>query len=65
MARRLNELQGDGLSELLRAVDVRSAVYCELVLSAPWGLAVESSNVAKFHLVLEGSCVLTLHAGSR
>jgi AraC-like DNA-binding protein len=63
MARRLNDPRGDGLSELLRAVDVRSAVYCESVLTAPWGFAVESSDVPKFHLVLEGSCILTLDAG--
>jgi AraC-like DNA-binding protein len=32
-------------------------------LLAPWGFEVEDSSVAKFHLVLEGACVLTLDTG--
>jgi AraC-like DNA-binding protein/mannose-6-phosphate isomerase-like protein (cupin superfamily) len=63
MVRQLNEHRNDGLSELLRAIDVRSAVYCVSELTAPWGFRVEGSNVPKFHLVLEGACVLTLHSG--
>jgi AraC-like DNA-binding protein/mannose-6-phosphate isomerase-like protein (cupin superfamily) len=61
MVRQLNaQRDGDGLSELLHAVDVRSAVYCVSELTAPWGFRVEASIVPKFHLVLEGACVLTL-----
>src|SRR5947207_2206124 len=61
--RRLNDHRDDGLSELLRAIDVRSAVYCVSELTAPWGFRVDGSSVPKFHLVLEGACVLTLDAG--
>src|SRR5262249_32355820 len=32
-------------------------------LTAPWGFRVEDSSVPKFHLVLEGACVLTLVTG--
>src|SRR5215813_9214105 len=60
MVRRLNGQLDDGLSELLRGIDVRSAVYCVSELTAPWGFRVEDSSVPKFHLVLEGACVLTL-----
>jgi AraC-like DNA-binding protein/mannose-6-phosphate isomerase-like protein (cupin superfamily) len=60
MVRRLNGLPDDALTELLRAVKVHSTVYCVSELSAPWGFRVEDSSAAKFHLVLEGSCVLTL-----
>jgi AraC-like DNA-binding protein len=35
-------------------------VYCLSELGAPWGFAVEGANVAKFHLVLQGSCWLDL-----
>src|SRR6266542_1901748 len=63
MVRRLNEERDDGISELLRAIDVRSAVYCVSELTAPWGFRVEGSSVPKFHLVLEGACLLSLHAG--
>ncbi len=63
MVRRLNEQRDDGISELLRAIDVRSAVYCVSDLTAPWGFRVEGSSVPKFHLVLEGACVLTLDTG--
>jgi AraC-like DNA-binding protein len=65
MVRRLNGQPDDVLSQLLRAVKVHSTVYCVSELSAPWGLQVEDSSVAKFHLVLEGSCVLTLETGEQ
>ncbi len=64
MVRRLNEQRDDGISELLRAIDVRSAVFCVSDLTAPWGFQVEGSSVPKFHLVLEGACVLTLQSGA-
>src|SRR2546430_16574209 len=63
MVRRLNEQRDGGISELLRAIDVRSAVYCVSDLTAPWGFRVDGSSVPKFHLVLEGACVLTLGKG--
>src|SRR5712691_11347483 len=68
---RLNRHSNDALSELLRAMNVHSSVYCVSDMRAPWGFRVAHSSVAKFHLVLEGSCLLTvgdddgleLHAG--
>jgi AraC-like DNA-binding protein/mannose-6-phosphate isomerase-like protein (cupin superfamily) len=62
---RLNQHPDDAVSELLRAVKVHSTVYCLSDFRAPWGFRVEDSTVAKFHLVLEGSCVLTLDGGER
>ena len=61
--KRLDRESTDSVSELLRAVKVHSSVYCLSDLRAPWGLRVEDSNVAKFHVVLEGSCVLKLDSG--
>jgi AraC-like DNA-binding protein/mannose-6-phosphate isomerase-like protein (cupin superfamily) len=63
--RRLNSTPDDAISGLLRAVNVHSTVYCVSDLSAPWGFQVEDSSAAKFHLVLEGSCVVTLDSGEQ
>jgi len=57
---RLNDHRFDGLSTMLAAVNVRSAVYCLSDFAAPWGFQVENSPVAKFHVVLRGTAVLTL-----
>jgi len=60
---RLNTNRGDGLSELLRQVNVRSVVYCVSDFAAPWGFEVERSPVAKFHVVLHGAASLALGDG--
>ena len=52
--------QDDAISDALRALSVQSSVFCTSELRAPWGFRVESSTVAKFHLVLAGECWLTL-----
>lgn len=50
----------DVLGAVLRDINVRSTVFCRSRLSAPWGFAVESSPVVKFHLVLTGSAWLVI-----
>src|SRR5258708_19525819 len=60
---RLNTDRDDGLSALLREVNVRSAVYCLSDFAAPWGFQVEPSPVAKFHVVLYGAASLPVGAG--
>src|SRR5215831_594201 len=50
----------DGLSAVLRDVNVRSVVYCLSDFTAPWGFRVEHSPVAKFHVLLHGTAVLTV-----
>lgn len=62
---RLNQHPHDPVSELLRDVRVHSSVYCLSDLRAPWGFRVKDSTAAKFHLVLEGSCVLQLDGGEQ
>src|SRR5215468_3866145 len=57
---RLNTAPPDAVSELLAALRVRSTVYCLSELREPWGFEVDGANVAKFHLVLAGSCWLNL-----
>jgi AraC-like DNA-binding protein len=56
--RLLNAARADAITELLTTLTVRSSVYCLSELRAPWGFEVSGANVAKFHLVLEGACVL-------
>ena len=50
----------DGLSSVLRQVQVRSVVYCLSDFAAPWGFSVEHSPVAKFHVLLHGAAALTV-----
>jgi AraC-like DNA-binding protein len=61
---RLNTNSDDGLSVLLREVNVRSVVYCVSDFAAPWGFEVERSPVAKFHVVLHGAASLALGNGN-
>jgi AraC-like DNA-binding protein len=60
---RLNTDRDDGLSVLLREVNVRSVVYCLSDFAAPWGFRVERSPVAKFHVVLHGAASLAVGDG--
>src|SRR5262245_47661241 len=57
---RLNTAPQDTVAELLATLRVRSTVYCLSELREPWGFEVDGANVAKFHLVLSGSCWLNL-----
>jgi AraC-like DNA-binding protein len=52
--------EADAVSELLGALTVRSSIFCISELRAPWGFSVGGSEVAKFHLVLEGSAWLSV-----
>ena len=49
----------DNLSDVLRSFEVRSTIFCLSELRAPWAFRVEGEAVAKFHLVLEGSALLS------
>lgn len=53
----------DPVSDALRAFNVHSVIFCQSELHAPWGFTVDGSPIAKFHLVLEGACQLSLPAG--
>jgi len=49
----------DTVSDVLRSFEVRSTIFCLSELRAPWAFRVEGEPVAKFHLVLEGSALLS------
>src|SRR5919201_1151601 len=48
----------DVVSDLLGTLRVRSTLFCESRLTAPWGFTVTARDAAAFHLLLSGSCVL-------
>lgn len=48
----------DPVSHLLRAVRIRSTVYCRSLMRAPWGFGVESHGNPAFHVVTAGRCWL-------
>ena len=56
----LNDQPRDMVSDVLQSLSVRSVIYCLSELREPWGFGVEGAQVAKFHLVLSGSCWLEL-----
>jgi hypothetical protein len=58
--RALITTDNDAISDAARAVSVQSSLFCSSELRSPWGFAVDGSRVAKFHLVLDGECWLTV-----
>ena len=46
----------DPVTEVLRAVRIRSTVYCRSVLGAPWGFGVTAHGNSAFHVVTTGTC---------
>jgi len=50
----------DVLTDVLRAVRLRSHVYGRFELTAPWGLRFAAGEAPVFHIVSRGSCWLEL-----
>src|SRR5512132_2093359 len=50
----------DDFAEVLKAVNVRSTILCRSHFTAPWGFHVDGSDLAKFHVVLDGAAWLDL-----
>ncbi len=48
----------DALTEVLKSVQLDSIVHCRADLSAPWGVRIDGTNQAVFHVILQGSCWL-------
>jgi AraC family transcriptional regulator, alkane utilization regulator len=53
----------DPVSEVLRALRIRSTVYCRSVLGAPWGFGVTANGNPAFHVVTAGTCWLEVDGG--
>lgn len=54
----------DVLTDVLQTVRVSSLCYGRVELGAPWGVAVERSEAASFHVVLRGNCWLEVEGRS-
>lgn len=50
----------DVLSELLADLRVESSIYCRYEVAEPWALAYPAGQMAGFHLVVEGSCLVAM-----
>jgi AraC-like DNA-binding protein len=48
----------DPVSEVLRAVRIRSTILCRSALAAPWGFGIVGHGKPVFHLITRGSCWL-------
>jgi len=56
----------DVLSDVFRTLRVRSTLYFRTALHAPWGLEVPvEPRVARFHLVIDGACLIDADPGGR
>jgi AraC-like DNA-binding protein len=54
-------LSMDVLSQILDSVEMRGSLYFATEYTAPWALQVDANtNVCRFHVVVEGSCHLTV-----
>jgi AraC-like DNA-binding protein/mannose-6-phosphate isomerase-like protein (cupin superfamily) len=53
-----NPDSSDQISQLLRAIRIRSTVYCRSLMGAPWGFGVEAHGNPAFHVVTSGRCCL-------
>jgi AraC family transcriptional regulator, alkane utilization regulator len=53
-----DSLDEDVVNDVLTSLRVRSTVYCQSELRAPWGFAVRAREVSAFHLVIDGNCWL-------
>ena len=50
----------DALSEVLRTIKLRGAVYFRADFASPWGMDIDISPFAQFHMVVRGHCWLQI-----
>ena len=48
----------DAMSDILRMIRLTGVVYFRSDFTQPWGMNIDKSNVAQFHLVARGRCCL-------
>ncbi len=56
----MNARSQDALSDILRLIRLKAYVYFQQDFSSPWGMEMDASKVAQFHLIVRGQCWLTL-----
>lgn len=50
----------DVLSDILNTIRLSGTVYFQSDFAAPWGMAMDESHLAQFHMVVSGECWLQL-----
>lgn len=55
---------GELLPKILRSVRLRGTAYFRAQFRAPWGMQIQDTGVANFHLVVGGSCYLRNASGA-
>lgn len=50
----------DVLSDILQAVQLRGSVYFSTCFCSPWGLEIEKTDNASFHIIEQGECWLQM-----
>ncbi len=48
----------DILEDIFRMIELKSCLYFQQSFHAPWAMAIDASEVAQFHIVVDGSAVL-------
>lgn len=54
----LGKRMEDAISPVLRLIAVRSVVYFQREFHAPWGMDIQNTGFAQFHLIVSGGAVL-------
>ena len=55
----------DVISDVLNTVRIRSTVWCRSAMRAPWGFRIPARDLAAFHLVASGECLLETERADR
>jgi AraC-like DNA-binding protein len=50
----------DVLSDVLTSIHLGGGVYFRCEMSAPWGMAIERTSAAEFHVIVRGNCWLRI-----
>ena len=48
----------DTLSDILRTIHLQSSVYFRKNFYSPWGMDILAADVAQFHMIVKGQCLL-------
>jgi hypothetical protein len=50
----------DTLSEILHGIHLSGSLWCRTEAAAPWALKITAMDLAHFHFVKRGHCILTI-----
>lgn len=50
----------DALTDILNSLRLKGGIYFQCLFSGPWGMNIEKTSVAEFHIITRGNCWLKL-----